>query len=57
MNYHMATKEKKIFLSLSIYFEQGGREREREGETEFQAGSALSVQSQMWGSNPQTMRS
>ena len=26
------------------------REREREGEQEFQAGSALSAQSPMWGS-------
>ena len=44
----------KVFFFKFFYFE---REREAEGERESQAGSALSVQSLMWGLNPQTMRS
>ena len=48
-----------MFLSLFIYFERETErasrgEAEREGEREFQAGSALSAQSLMWGLNPQT---
>ena len=42
-----------------IYFEResGGGEGQREREKEFQARSALSVQSPTWGSNSQTVRS
>ena len=36
---------------------QEGREREREGDTESEAGSTLSARSPMWGSNQRTMRS
>ena len=51
-----------LFLNLFIYFEREGEkasreETEREGERESQAGSMLSAQSSMWGSNPQTIRS
>ena len=35
----------------------GGAERDREGKTEFQAGSTPSVRRLTQGSNPQTMRS
>ena len=55
--------KKIFFLSLFFYFErererehkQGGAERE--GEREYQVGSALSAQSLMGGSSPQTVRS
>ena len=33
-----------------------GEGTEREGQRESQAGSALAVQSQMWGPNPETVR-
>ena len=57
---------KEVFKNFFIYFE---RERERESERErahasgggaereSQAGSTLSPQSPMWGSNSQTVRS
>ena len=35
----------------------GEVQREREGDRGYKAGSALTAESQMWGSNPQTMRS
>ena len=44
----------------SIYLFLREREQECEGQRErerkYEAGSTLSVQSPMWGSNPQTMR-
>ena len=42
-----------LFVFLFVCFE---RQREREGERESQSGSTLAVQSQIWGSKPQTMR-
>ena len=42
---------------MFIYLLLKGREAEREGDKEPQAGSALSAQSPMWGSNSRTMRS
>ena len=47
------------FFFKFIYFEREskwGRGREREGERDSQAGSTLSVQSPMQGSNSQTVR-
>ena len=46
-----------FFLSLFIYFERdkdsmSRGQAEREGDRESQAGTALSAQSPMWGSNP-----
>ena len=49
-----------FFLSLFILRETESMRRgggEREGEREFQAGSALSAWSQKWGLNPWTVRS
>ena len=46
----------KVYLYLFIYLEQGG-EGQGENETESQAGSVLSAQSLMQGSNSQTLRS
>ena len=51
----------KFFWSLFIYFwkreKASGRRAEREGEREYQAGSALSAQKLMRGLNPWTVRS
>ena len=44
-------------LLLPFLFCGGGRGAEREGERDYQAGSALSAQSPTWGLNPWTMRS
>ena len=49
-----------LFIFKFIYFERERMTRggaEREGERESQAGSAPSVQSPMWGSNPRTVKS
>ena len=49
-----------LFLSLFIYFEterMSRGEAHREGERECQVVSRLSVQSPMWGSIPETVRS
>ena len=55
-----------LFFLFNVYFErEGKRERqtasggraERERERESQAGSVLSAQSPMQGSNPRTVRS
>ena len=51
-----------LFISSQRSYARGvGAEREKEraerGERESQAGSTLSAESQMWGSNPRTVRS
>ena len=43
-----------MFISDSDRAKWGGAEKE--GEREFQAGSALSAQTPTWGSIPQTLR-
>ena len=45
-----------FFFERERVGEEAGK-RQREGETESQAGSALSAQSLMWVSNSQTVRS
>ena len=46
-----------IYLSLRERQSEWGRDREREGERESQAGFALSAWNPVWGSNSQTVRS